>query len=315
MMHSMSVVVPTSDRLNQLRECLDAVAAQDHPQFEIVVVDSRPTSSAAQEIALRIGATYVIEPRGGASRARNAGAAASNNDIIAFTDDDAIPAPSWLSALAIEFDDPRVMAVTGRVRPLSGLLVTESDRLAASTGLSYSGGDEHFSLDRANEHWFELANLGGLGIGPNMAFRRSAFEVWDGFDERLGPGTIIHGCEESRAFFSLVERGFHVVYTPAALVLHPSPPPSDLQVRARYLNTLTASTAYLTLLMVEEPAYRRKTLAIVVAALRRTSRPWRLPVHLLYAPRTISRWRRLMACLSGPVQYLRVRLQAGFSRR
>jgi cellulose synthase/poly-beta-1,6-N-acetylglucosamine synthase-like glycosyltransferase len=68
---------------------------------------------------VRWGVRYVVEPLVGLSRARNRGARACDSEIVAFLDDDALPEPEWLSGLLREFEDPLVMAVTGRILPLS----------------------------------------------------------------------------------------------------------------------------------------------------------------------------------------------------
>jgi cellulose synthase/poly-beta-1,6-N-acetylglucosamine synthase-like glycosyltransferase len=223
---------------------------------------------------------------------------------VAFLDDDAIPEPDWLAALARVFEDPLVFAATGRILP--SRRETETPCLCASLG-GFDGGAEERVVDCLNPIWFELANFGGIGDGGNMAFRRRAFEVWPGFDERLGRGTPLHGAEEHYAFFALIDRGYRVVYTPQAVVAHPYPYRlQDLQ--ARHLKDLTAAAGYMTFLFFEEPRYRYRILKYLGEWLRGDTRAWRGAVVTYPRPRIVPRWRMALAWLSGPLRYAQVRL-------
>ena len=293
------MVVCTRDRLEWLQKCLQAVSRLDYPHFDLVVVDSAPEDSRAQEIAQRFGARYLREPRPGLSRARNRGATACQTDIVAYLDDDSIPEPTCLSHLVLGFADPQVMAVVGRTVPLS--LETEEERLCASMN-GYGISRPWLVVDRQTPCWFEMANFGGIGDGGNMAFRRSAFDVWPGFDERLGRGAPMLTGEEHNAFFSLLERGYRVVYTPDAIARHPYPRTLE-ELRTRHIKTLSGTAGYFTMLFIEQPRYRRTTLRYMLEALKGTPRPWRY--HAL-RPRSqvVSRWRAGLAMLAGPFLYL-----------
>jgi hypothetical protein len=164
-------------------------------------------------------------------------------------------------------------------------------------------------VDRQHPFWFEMANFGGIGDGNNMAFRRYAFDVWPGFDERLGRGAPLHGGEEHHAFFSLIDRGFRVVYTPMAVARHPYPRTMK-DLRARHLRDLSSATAYMTFMFAEEPRYRRVLARYVYEALKGTPRTWRWE-GIVPRQRIVPKWRMLLACLSGPLLYARSRYVVG----
>src|SRR5262245_13787927 len=247
-----TVVICTRDRPELLDRCLAAVARLAYPRYDVLVVDNAPSDDRTRLVAARRGAEYVLEPVQGLSRARNCGAHASSSEIVAYLDDDSLPEPGWLDHLAIEFRDPDVMAVTGRIVAVDDPV--ESDWLRAWwQGLDC--GAERRAVDRSEPAWFELANFGGIGDGGNMAFRGRAFDIWPGFHERLGRGALVSGGEEHHAFFSLIARGYRVVYTPSARVRHPYPTTLDAY-RERALRDRCASSGYMTLLFAEEPAYR-----------------------------------------------------------
>jgi glycosyltransferase involved in cell wall biosynthesis len=255
-----TVVISTRDRPDNLNQCLAAVSKQECPGLDVLVVDSAPTRPVA-DIAARWRARYLIEPAPGLSRARNLGARHSTHaEVIAFIDDDAVADMNWLLPLMKEFEDPAVAAVTGQIR---------YGPIAAPDAWMQSIVKEWASrprcvIDASVKGWFVRTALGGMGGGANIAIRRNAFGA-SIFDERLGRGAIIDGGEESFALASAVERGHRIVYAPDAIVHHPAPQ-TDEQLRARKVDPVRVTTAYMLLLMAEFPRHRRELLTYSIAS-------------------------------------------------
>lgn len=88
-----SIVVPVYNGARFLAECLDSLAAQDHPAIEIVVVDDGSTDGSAA-VAERFGAgraptvRVLRHPHRGLGTTRNAGVDAASGDFVAFCDAD-----------------------------------------------------------------------------------------------------------------------------------------------------------------------------------------------------------------------------------
>jgi len=299
-----TVVVSTRDRPDVLAGCLQAVRRQDYPGLGIVVVDSAPERIDAREMAEQFGASYVRNELPGLSRARNRGARAAQGDVVVFLDDDVQVEPGCIAALADEFADERTMAVSGRVLMCGG---GEEARAAFEAFGGFDPGPERRTIDRETPGWFELVNFGGLGTGAMLAIRRAAFETWPGFDERLGRGAPQDCSEELHAYFTLTEAGQRVVYSPCAVALHPAPASLE-ELRERVLNGAAGATAYMTLLVVEHPRYRRKVLGYAWQALRGKRRNWRpRPATDRYT--VVPRWRERLAWLRGPILYARMRFR------
>lgn len=303
---SCTVVICTRDRPTELERCLLSIQKCSYPTFDVLITDSAPTRYPARDIARKFGTHYVREARQGLSIARNRGALECKSELIAYLDDDATAAPDWLSKLACEFSNPDVAIVTGRILALN--VATTTQQVCAGLGM-LDLGPSRIVVDRTTPSWLERANFGGIGIGTNMALRRSIFRTWSGFDPRLGRGTLMYGNDENYAFFQLVSQGYHAVYTPEAAVFHPLPETID-ELRTELLNDFAAQTAYFAMLLFEERGYRGPLLKYAVEGLRGARRNWRLQggvAHYRKAAR-VSSLRVAMATPRGLSQYLLTRV-------
>lgn len=203
-----SVVVPTCRRPELLLRCLQALLAQDLPagDYEIIVVDDGRcdwTQTVMRALAAELPAptlSYLRPPHGsGPATARNAGWRAARGPVIAFTDDDTVPAPGWLSAgLAAldDDDDGSCAAVAGRVVvPLSRKPPTDHERMTKG-------------LERCEF------------VTANAFVRRQALLRVQGFDERFTRAWR----EDSDLQFRLIDEVGTVGRCDQAVVMHPVRP-------------------------------------------------------------------------------------------
>jgi GT2 family glycosyltransferase len=198
---SMSVVVPTYQRQDLLERCLVALLAQDYPadRYEIIVADDGP-SEATRDLVARFAAqcpngpalVYVpVVGTQGPAAARNRGWERARAEVIAFTDDDTVPAPMWLT------EGEKVMAggpaaAMGRIE------------------MPLPPNPTDFELDSSGLTRAEFATA-------NCFVRKSVLKEIGGFDERF----TMAWREDSDLQFMLLSRGHTIVNAPAALVVHP----------------------------------------------------------------------------------------------
>lgn len=214
-----TVAVCTRDRTANLAICLDALNRLTYPLLDILVVDNAPSSDATERL-IRTSARnmrYVCEPRPGLNWARNRAIIEARGEIIAYTDDDVLVDPGWVSALArVLVEDPQVMAVTGLVVPYE--LETKPQLLFERYG-GFGRGFERqwYRLDRART--FHIG-AGRFGTGANMAYRRTLFDLIGFFDPALDVGTVTNGGGDLEMFFRVLQEGYTLVYEPSALVRH-----------------------------------------------------------------------------------------------
>jgi len=117
---TVTVVIPTHDRLALLMRTLQSVVQQEQVTVQVVVVDdgsSDGTSAALQELGWACLRVIRHERGRGVSAARNAGLAAATTPWVAFVDDDDLWAPDKLAAQlrAIEEQPPARWACGGAV--------------------------------------------------------------------------------------------------------------------------------------------------------------------------------------------------------
>lgn len=210
-----TVAICTRDRPDDLRRALIAVRALDPAPREVLVIDNDPSSTRTCEVVSGFdGVRYVREDQRGLDRARNRALREARTDLVAFTDDDAVPEPSWLAALLQPFADRRVWCTTGLTLPL------ELETPAQEWFERYSPFGRGFRrrvLDGMRDN--SLA-VGAAGAGANMAVRRAVLADLGGFDEALDAGTPTRSGGDHEMFGRILAAGYRIVYEPAAVSWH-----------------------------------------------------------------------------------------------
>jgi glycosyltransferase involved in cell wall biosynthesis len=126
-----SIIVPTYNRYPQLVRTVDLLVRQIltyelTDSVEVLIVDD----GSAAEIATRVRdyivrqnhcfLRYLVLPENrGASAARNTGAQASQGALLAFLDDDIVPADDYIRAIIrVHQQHPEALVINGNLRPL-----------------------------------------------------------------------------------------------------------------------------------------------------------------------------------------------------
>jgi mycofactocin system glycosyltransferase len=200
---AVTVAVPVKDRPEELARCLAAIAA-DSPQVSILVIDDASADAGrVASVAERVGASVLrLRHPHGPAGARNAALRAVSTPLIAFVDSDVVVQQGWLTRLVADFADPSVAAAAPRVGALHqhGGTITEYEA-------------RHSGLDMG-------PRPGLVGAGRSIPYLPSAALVvrrglvQDEFDPALTIG------EDVDFVWRLADRGWRVLYDPAAVVLH-----------------------------------------------------------------------------------------------
>jgi glycosyltransferase involved in cell wall biosynthesis len=217
-----SVVIATRNRAALLAQTLDALAGQRLPReaFDIVVADNCSTDDTRAVVAAfahgggapPVHYLYVAEP--GKSCAVNSALAHARGVLVAFTDDDVLPSPEWLPALARAFDDLGIDFAAGRILPRWEVPPPAwmSPALYGVLAIPDNGNSAR-PIDESHD--------GIMPIGANMAVRRRVIERIGGLRADLGKleGTLRTG-EDHEFFLRMLHAGCRGLYVPDAVVQH-----------------------------------------------------------------------------------------------
>src|SRR5262245_23863246 len=120
-----TVLISTYNRAALLAETLDSLAcSRTSFRWNVIVVDNNSADETCSVIASRVKnypvkLIYLFEPRQGKSKALNTGLAATDAEIVIFTDDDVRVSDEWVEASCrVMLADPSIDYTGGPVMPI-----------------------------------------------------------------------------------------------------------------------------------------------------------------------------------------------------
>ncbi|MEL4894380.1 glycosyltransferase family 2 protein [Crocosphaera sp. Alani8] len=202
-----SIVIPTYNRPERLKTCLDSLRDLNYPQdrFEVIIVDDgskNPLDTIVNSYSDRLNLTLIRQANAGPAAARNRGAEAAKAEYLAFTDDDCTLAPNWLSALENGFSEAPNALVGGKtINSLLDNPYSTASQLLIDYIYDYYNNDSHQAT-------FFASN--------NFALSRDLFQKVGQFDVTfpLAAGEDREFCD--RWLFS----GYSLHYVPNAIIYH-----------------------------------------------------------------------------------------------
>jgi glycosyltransferase involved in cell wall biosynthesis len=196
-MSSISVIIPTYNRLDRLKRVLAGLEIQSYAldDFEVVVVSdgsSDGTDAYLRSLVTPLHLHVVTQPNQGVAVARNNGLQRITSDLVLFIDDDVVPAPRLIAehmrAHATQADDIIVLGpmltpdnfvmsswvrweqamltkqyqamLAGKFAPTARQFYTGNTSLARAHLLAAGGFDEHFRRAEDVELAYRLAQRG-----------------------------------------------------------------------------------------------------------------------------------------------------------
>ncbi len=202
-----TIIVPTYNRLQQVAACVAALARLDYPRnlYEVIIVDDGSVLSphgAVSPFQDRLDIKVIHQSNAGPGAARNTGACQARGRILAFTDDDCLPYPTWLQQLAVRYESAmNPVMVGGHVVNVLTNPYAVASQLIVDIGHAYHNSDP----DQAR---FFTAN--------NLAITARHFHELGGFDVTFGTTA----SEDRELCGRCLHRGYRMVYAPEAVVGH-----------------------------------------------------------------------------------------------
>lgn len=197
-----SIIIPTFNDGEALRDCLHALLAQDfiHP-YEVLVVDNGSSNPPNELEAMSPKVKVLTEPAPGSYRARNLGIHCAKSDLIAFTDADCRPKPCWLTEIFNTFSaQPDVGLIGGKI----SLFFKEAQPTSVELYESVYAFRQKDFIDR------------GRAMTANLAVRRAVFDAVGVFQTQSFSGGDLEFTGRATGM------GFKLIYCEKAEVLHPA---------------------------------------------------------------------------------------------
>lgn len=215
---TLSLIVPTLGRTEELKRFLDSLKAQrglDFKDVEVIIVDQNGDGR-LDALLTGHGASFdikhlKIEPKG-LSNARNAGLAVARGSYVGFPDDDCFYAPDTLA---------KVLGFFKETGGKWGLFIRCMDPMTQEDFLRYP------KIEKAI-HSPQDGNV-FLGISIGQFHPLDAARAVGGFDEVFGIGGCWGSGEETDFSLRLLQIGLPIRFRPDIVVFHAKTNPLDLR--------------------------------------------------------------------------------------
>ncbi len=169
-----SVVVPTYNRPDKLRNAIKLVLAQRYPHWELVVIDDG--SDTAKSIVSEFGDDRITAceiAHGGPCAARNVGLDVASGDIITYLDDDNTLDPGWLHAVSWAFENNPERSVLYGAR-----VIDDWDRVL-DLGTTGWPRVQFNPFDRASLEWGNNTDMGVIAHRAGLPAARFDESLWE----------------------------------------------------------------------------------------------------------------------------------------
>jgi GT2 family glycosyltransferase len=212
-----SIIIPTRDAPEIFDRCLTSIFQKtSYPDFEVIVMDNETTDPAALSLMEKYPIRRIPFPGFfNFSRANNQGAAVATGELLVFLNNDTeIMTKDWLEHLSYYAEQPDAGA--------AGALLAYDDNTVQHAGvtLGMRGTADHamrqFPIDVDGYAGSLIcAREVSAVTGACLMIRKALFEEIGGFNPHF-----FTAYQDVDLCLRLRARGFRIIYTPRALLLH-----------------------------------------------------------------------------------------------
>lgn len=200
---SVSIIIPVATNNKNLEENLQVLRDIDYPDYEVIVLPD-DESLKSRDKKIKVIKTGKILP----AEKRDKGIEASKGEIIAFLDDDAVPAAGWLKNAVRHFDDEDIAAVGGPA------VTPDADSL-----MQKASGAVYASWLMAGKMSYRYIPYGPREVDDypscNLFIRKDILKQIGGLQTHYWPGEDTILCLKITK-----ELGKKIIYDPDVLVYH-----------------------------------------------------------------------------------------------
>ncbi len=211
-----SIVILTYNSAEFVETCLESLANQTYPNYEIIVVDN---ASRDHTLARLAALSFSPEPKIitnkenlGCAGGNNVGWRASSGEVIVFLNPDTVVTKRWLETLVNALMSNAKAAIAG-----CKIYYPNSHRIQHAGGILYPNGmSDHRGNGAEDVGQFDEQCEMDYVTGAALAVRRSFLEQVGGLDEDYVPAYY----EETDLCYKAHKHGLKVIYVPEALLYH-----------------------------------------------------------------------------------------------
>lgn len=215
-----SVIIPTRNRLDLLRTCIDGLMRTEYPAMEVIVVDNGSDDPATLDYlaALDPDRFEVLRDDGpfNFSRLNNRATRRATGDLLCLLNNDVeMLAPDWLTVMARQALRPEVGAVGARLLYPDGRI----QHAGVVMGICGGAAHAHRLLRPETEGYFRrhaLPQFVSAVTAACLVVRRKSFEAVGGLDEE----NFAIAFNDVDLCMRLNERGWQSFYEPRATLVH-----------------------------------------------------------------------------------------------
>jgi glucosyl-dolichyl phosphate glucuronosyltransferase len=210
-MLKVDIIIPTCNRAESIRKTITSLLAVNCPKtctYQIFIVENNTkdqTEHVVKELAHKSSfpIQYFFEQNAGKMPSMLKALKQSTADVIVFTDDDITFPPNWLEKIELNFSDPHLNCLTGKIVAMNDYPRPKwySDKLSIVLGSI----DLHPTRQETS-----------YVTGASMIFRRSILNSPGLFDY---PHTDFFN-EDTLLSCKLTQHGYKIMYDPDLVIYH-----------------------------------------------------------------------------------------------
>lgn len=194
---AVTVVLPTYQEREHIRDCLDSLLAQDYPgPVEVIVVDGGSTDGTRTVVTDERGVRLVDNPRVTAAAAMNVGLAEMAGEILVRADAHSLYAPDYVRRNVEVLEETEAACVGGPMRPIGTTVFGRAVAAVTQSPFGVGPGRFHYEDQRTT---VETVYLG--------CWRRSTLLDADGWDET----GLQWAAEDQELAYRIRQRGGQIV--------------------------------------------------------------------------------------------------------
>lgn len=217
---NLSVIIPTRNRLDLLRNCIGGLARTDYPNMEVIIVDNGSDDPAAlQYLAELDPARFLVLRDDGPfnySRLNNRAARLAQGELLCLLNNDIeVLEPDWLKLMAGQALRPEVGAVGACLLYPDGRI----QHAGVVLGIGGGAGHAHRLLRLEAEGYFRrhaLPQFVSAVTAACLVVRRASFESVGGLDEE----SFSVAFNDVDFCLRLNQQGWQSLYEPRAMLIH-----------------------------------------------------------------------------------------------